>query len=98
MRTNPIAAFVRERRREAKLTQAELASKSGVGLRFVRDVEQRMSRIDPKAANGVFEKFRRGQEKLRGMAGASTPSFRLQKSLESVIETRCKRLFAESAA
>ena len=35
-----IAAFVKERRRMFNLTQVDLAEKSGVGLRFVRELEQ----------------------------------------------------------
>jgi y4mF family transcriptional regulator len=35
-----LAEFVRDRRKAAQLTQVELAMRSGVGLRFVRDLEQ----------------------------------------------------------
>ena len=35
-----IADFVKEMRRQFGLTQVDLADKSGVGLRFVRDLEQ----------------------------------------------------------
>ena len=35
-----IAAFVKEMRRKHGLTQVDLADKSGVGLRFVRELEQ----------------------------------------------------------
>lgn len=35
-----IASFVKGRRRAVKLTQPELAKKAGVGLRFVRELEQ----------------------------------------------------------
>ena len=34
-----LASFVRKRRKEANLTQVELASKAGVGLRFIRELE-----------------------------------------------------------
>ena len=37
---NPIAIYVKENRREACLTQKEFALRSGLGLRFVRDLEQ----------------------------------------------------------
>ncbi|MEK7287062.1 MAG: helix-turn-helix domain-containing protein [Elusimicrobiota bacterium] len=40
METNAISNFVKERRRAARLTQAQLAAKAGVGLRFIRDLEQ----------------------------------------------------------
>ena len=35
-----LSIFVKEMRREHGLTQEDLAQKAGVGLRFVRDVEQ----------------------------------------------------------
>lgn len=34
-----ISAYIRKKRKELKLTQEELAFKSGVGLRFVRELE-----------------------------------------------------------
>ncbi len=37
---NPIAEFVKEKRKEAGLTQQEFALRSGLGLRFVRELEQ----------------------------------------------------------
>lgn len=37
---NSIAAFIKRKRREAGLTQEEFAMRSGLGLRFVRDLEQ----------------------------------------------------------
>jgi len=39
-RANPIAQFVKDRRKKAKLTQVELSDFTGVGLRFVRELEQ----------------------------------------------------------
>lgn len=35
-----VAQFVRERRKKLKLTQTDLAEKAGLGLRFVRELEQ----------------------------------------------------------
>ena len=37
---NKIAQFVRENRKAAGLTQEEFAVRSGLGLRFVRELEQ----------------------------------------------------------
>ena len=34
-----ISAYIRKKRKELKLTQEDLAFKSGVGLRFVRELE-----------------------------------------------------------
>lgn len=39
-RHNPIANFVRNRRKKSDLTQIELADITGVGVRFVRELEQ----------------------------------------------------------
>jgi y4mF family transcriptional regulator len=36
----PLSEFVKERRKFNQLTQPELAYKAGVGLRFIRDLEQ----------------------------------------------------------
>ncbi len=37
---NRIALFVKEKRRMLGLTQEQLAAMAGVGLRFIRDLEQ----------------------------------------------------------
>ena len=37
---NKIAAFIKENRRAAGLTQGEFAARSGLGLRFIRELEQ----------------------------------------------------------
>lgn len=37
---NIIGAYVKEQRKKAGLTQEEFAIRSGLGLRFVRDLEQ----------------------------------------------------------
>ena len=37
---NKIAAFIKENRRAAGLTQEEFAARSGLGLRFIRELEQ----------------------------------------------------------
>ena len=37
---NPIAVFIKDRRKAAGLTQEEFAARSGLGLRFVRELEQ----------------------------------------------------------
>ena len=35
-----LSEFIKSKRNYAKLTQTELAEKAGVGLRFLRDLEQ----------------------------------------------------------
>lgn len=37
---NKISRFIRESRKAAGLTQEEFAARSGLGLRFVRELEQ----------------------------------------------------------
>ena len=37
---NKIAEFIKHKRKEAGLTQEEFAIRSGLGLRFVRELEQ----------------------------------------------------------
>ena len=40
MYMNTIAIFIKQKRKEAGLTQEEFAVHSGLGLRFVRELEQ----------------------------------------------------------
>ena len=54
---NPIAEFVRKKRKETGLTQEQFAMRSGLGLRFVRELEQgketvRMDKVN--IALGMF--------------------------------------------
>lgn len=37
---NPIAEFIKKQRKAAGLTQEQFAMRSGLGLRFVRELEQ----------------------------------------------------------
>ncbi len=36
---NELAEFIKKKRKQAKLTQPELAERAGVGLRFIRELE-----------------------------------------------------------
>jgi len=54
---SPIAAFVKERREKRKLTQPELAAKAGVGLRFIRDLEQGKATLRLDKVNQVLALF-----------------------------------------
>ena len=38
--TTSISDFIKQKRKQLKLTQPDLAEKAGVGLRFVRELEQ----------------------------------------------------------
>jgi y4mF family transcriptional regulator len=55
-----ISIFLKERRKKLNLTQQQLALKAGVGLRFVRDMEQGKSTLRMDKVNQVLKLF--GQE------------------------------------
>lgn len=49
--------FVKQKRKEFNLTQQELASKAGVGLRFIRDLEQGKETLRLDKVNQVLTLF-----------------------------------------
>lgn len=49
--------FVKNKRNAAKLTQPELAEKAGVGLRFVRELEQGKESLRVDKVNQVLKLF-----------------------------------------
>ena len=54
-----IADFVKGMRKQFGLTQVDLADKSGVGLRFVRDLEQGKQTVRMDKVNQVLSLFGR---------------------------------------
>ena len=54
---NTIAQFVKLRRKEAGLTQEEFAMRSGLGLRFVRDLEQGKETVRMDKVNQALAMF-----------------------------------------
>lgn len=52
-----LADFVKEKRRLVKLTQPELAQKAGVGLRFIRELEQGKPSLRLDKVNQVLQLF-----------------------------------------
>ena len=52
-----LSEFVKEKRNAASLTQPELAAKAGVGLRFVRDLEQGKETMRLDKVNQVLKLF-----------------------------------------
>ena len=54
---NRIAEFVRENRRAAGLTQEEFAMRSGLGLRFVRELEQGKETVRLDKVNTALAMF-----------------------------------------
>lgn len=54
---NPISEFVKQRRKSVKLTQEEFAQKTGVGLRFLRELEQGKKTLRLDKVNQVLDMF-----------------------------------------
>jgi len=52
-----LSEFVKEKRRLANLTQPELSEKAGVGLRFVRELEQGKKTLRLDKVNQVLKLF-----------------------------------------
>lgn len=55
--TSSIAQFIKEKRKNLKITQEELAFKAGVGLRFVRELEQGKITLKLDKVNQVLDLF-----------------------------------------
>ncbi len=49
--------FIKHRRKKLGLTQQELAKKAGVGLRFIRDLEQGKESLRMDKVNDVLRLF-----------------------------------------
>lgn len=54
---NPIAEFVKENRKAAGLTQKQFALRSGLGLRFVRELEQGKETVRMDKVNVALAMF-----------------------------------------
>lgn len=52
-----LSEFIKEKRKMANLTQPELAEKAGVGLRFVRELEQGKETLRMDKVNQVLKLF-----------------------------------------
>jgi y4mF family transcriptional regulator len=52
-----LSKFIKEKRNSANLTQLELAEKAGVGLRFVRDLEQGKETLRIDKVNQLLKLF-----------------------------------------
>lgn len=52
-----IADFIKEKRKQLNLTQPELAERAGVGLRFVRELEQGKQTVRLDKVNQVLDLF-----------------------------------------
>jgi y4mF family transcriptional regulator len=56
-RMNAIMVFVKSRRKQLKLTQEELAAKSGVALTVIRKIEQGKENLSLAKVNQVLKMF-----------------------------------------
>lgn len=67
-----VAKFIRERRQRLGLTQADLALRAGVGLRFIRDLEQHKKTLRCDKVNQILALFGHtlGPVAMRGEADA----------------------------
>lgn len=52
-----LSEFVKQKRGAVRLTQSELAEKAGVGLRFIRDLEQGKETLRLDKVNQVLKLF-----------------------------------------
>ncbi len=52
-----IAEFIKERRKEAKLTQEEFAERAGVALTVIRKIEQGKTNLNMDKVNIVLNMF-----------------------------------------
>jgi y4mF family transcriptional regulator len=54
---NSLSKFSKEKRKKLGLTQTQLAERSGVGLRFVRELEQGKKTLQMDKVNQVLHLF-----------------------------------------
>ena len=57
MQSNPVSTYIKEQRKNNNLTQQQLAHKSGVGLRFIRELEQGKQTLMIHKINNVLWLF-----------------------------------------
>lgn len=57
MAKNNLSQCIKDLRKQYHLTQEDLAEKTGVGLRFVRDLEQGKSTLRMDKVNQILELF-----------------------------------------
>lgn len=55
--TNKVALFIKEQRKSAGLTQEEFAIRSGLGLRFVRELEEGKETVQLNKVNQALSMF-----------------------------------------
>ena len=53
----PLGTFLKEKRKEAKLTQKEFAQRAGVALTVIRKIEQGKGNLNLEKVNHVLKMF-----------------------------------------
>ena len=79
---NTIATFIKEKRKEAGLTQEEFAARSGLGLRFVRELEQGKATVRMDKVNQALAVF--DMEAVPGIRGCSSTSMSTKEKGENM--------------
>ncbi len=54
---NELAEFIKKKRKQANLTQEELAERAGVGLRFIRELENNKSTLRLDKVDQILQLF-----------------------------------------
>lgn len=57
MKQTPLGQFIKEKRKQAKMNQGDLSFAAGVGLRFVRELEQGKPTLRMDKVNQVLNLF-----------------------------------------
>mgnify|MGYP000725323884 FL=1 len=57
MKQLPLNKFVRLKRKSLKMTQIEMSKKSGVGIRFIRELERGKQTLKMDKVNQVLDLF-----------------------------------------
>lgn len=55
--TQPLIVFIKQRRKALGLTQRDLADRAGVGIRFIRELEQGKQSLQLNKVNQVLMLF-----------------------------------------
>ena len=69
---NKIGNYIKEERKKAGLTQEEFAMRSGLGLRFVRELEQGKETVRMDKVNQALAGFRRSNLTQVSMTGQAS--------------------------
>ncbi len=57
MKQTPLNKFIRLKRKSLKMTQKEMSEKSGVGIRFIRELERGKETLKMDKVNQVLDLF-----------------------------------------